>query len=225
MPRSDPHHIATHRTRFLACLAAALALVIGAVRLWPLRETVPELPATWRTNDAERIAIEEIQPTRHAAAAPAPPAPLVPVLVPDDEYLAEDELDFSDSALSLEPAEALPARAGEQAEATAGATRGPRIVRVATPEYTEEARRKRVRAKLVIEALVNARGRVEEATVTERFLLDENGEVRESVDALGHGLEEAAIAAASQYMYRPARKNGQAIASRATITFTLGVEN
>lgn len=225
MPRSDPHHIANHRTRFLACLAAALALLIGAVRFWPIHEAVPELPATWRANEQERIAIEEIQPTRHAAAAPAPPSPLVPVLVPEDEYLAEYELDFSDGVLSLEPLEAPATRSAEQTEATAGATRGPRIVRVATPEYTEEARRKRVRAKLVVQVLVNARGRVEEATVTERFLLDENGQIKESVDVLGHGLEEAAIAAANQYMYRPARKNGRAIESRATITFTLGVDS
>ncbi len=225
MPRSDPHHIANHRTRFLACLAAALALLIGAVRFWPIHEAVPELSATWRANEQERIAIEEIQPTRHAAAAPAPPSPMVPVLVPEDEYLAEDELDFSDSVLSLEPVEAPATRSAEQTEATAGATRGPRIVRVATPEYTEEARQKRVRAKLVVQVLVNARGRVEEATVTERFLLDENGQVKERVDVLGHGLEEAAIAAANQYIYRPARKNGRAIESRTTITFTLGVDS
>ncbi len=225
MPRSDPHHITNHRTRFLACLAAALALLIGAVRFWPAYETVPELRPTWRANEQERISIEEIQPTRHAAATPAPPAPLAPVLVPEDEYLAEEDLDFSDSVLSLEPDEAPAIQPGEQADAPAGVTAGPRIVRVATPEYTQEARRKRVRAKLVVQVLVNARGRVEEATVTERFLLDENGQVKELVDILGHGLEEAAIAAANQYVYRPARKNGQAIASRTTITFTLGVDS
>ena len=224
MPRSEPHHIANHRTRFLACLAAALVLLIGAVRFWPAPKAVPELRTTWRANDQERIAMEEIQPTRQAAATPAPPAPLVPVLVPEDEYLTEDELDFSDSVLLLEPVDAS-APPEAPAEAPAGVTAGPRIVRVATPEYTEEARRKRVRAKLVVHVLVNDRGRVEEATVTERFLLDDNGQVKEPVDIVGHGLEESAIAAANQYMYRPARKNGRAIASRTTITFMLGVDS
>ena len=224
MLRSDPHHIANHRTRFLACLAAALALLAGAVRFWPVERAAPEPDATWRTGEQERIPIEEIQPTRHAASPPAaPPAPLTPVLVPEDEYLAEEELDFSDSALSLEPSE-TPATDIRPPVAPAGVTAGPRIVRVATPEYTEEARRKRVRAKLVVQVRVNARGRVAEAAVTERFLLDEDGQVRESVDILGYGLEEAAIAAANQYMYRPARKNGQAIESRTTITSMLGVD-
>ena len=225
MPRSDPYHIANHRTRFLACLAATLVVLTVAVRFWPEPVTSPDERPVYRAGETERIRIEDIQPTKHAASAPAPPAPLVPILVPDDEYLAEDELDLADGLLPLDASEAPATDAGEQVRPSAGVTAGPRTVRFVYPENTQEAKRRRVRAKLVVQVLVNVRGQVEEATVTERFLLDENGLVKEPVDILGHGLEEAALSAAVQWMFRPARKDGKAIASRTTLTFTFGVDS
>lgn len=225
MPRSDPHHIANHRTRFLACLATTLVVLTVAVRFWPAQMTPPGVRPVYRTGEKERISIEHIQPTKQAASAPAPPAPLVPILVPDDEYLAEDELDLTGSSLPLDISEAPATDPGEQVPSSAGVTAGPRTVRFVYPENTQEARRRRVRAKLVVQVLVNVRGQVEEATVTERFLLDENGLVKEPVDILGHGLEEAALSAATQWMFRPARKDGKAIASRTTLTFTFGVDS
>ncbi len=223
MPRSDPYHIANHRTRFLACLATTLVVLTVAVRVWPVQDTSPDLRPVYRVGETERIHIEEIQPTKQAASAPAPPAPLVPILVPDDEYPEEDALDLTGSVLPLDVSEAPATDIGEETR-PAGVTAGPRPIRFVVPEDTNESKRRRVRAKLVVQVLVNDRGQVEEAAVTERFLLDEDGLVKEPVDLLGHGLEEAALAAATQYRYRPARKDGKAIASRTTITFTFGLD-
>jgi len=225
MPRSDPYHIANHRTRFLACLATTLVVLTLAVRFWPVQGTSSDLRPAYRVDERERINIEEIQPTQHAASAPAPPAPLVPILVPDDEYPAEDELDLASSSLPLDVSETPATDIGEETRPTPGITAGPRGLRFVYPENTQEAKRRRVRAKLVVQVLVNVRGQVEEATVTERFLLDEDGLVKESVDVLGHGLEEAALAAAAQWMFRPARKDGKVIESRTTLTFTFGVDS
>ncbi len=225
MPRSDPHHIANHRTRFLACLATTLVVLTVAVRFWPVQVTSPDLRPAYREDERERIHIEEIQPTKQAASAPAPPAPMVPILVPDDEYLTEDEIDLTGSSLPLDISEAPATDPGEQVPSSAGITAGPRPIRFVVPEDTQESKRRRVRAKLVVQVLVNVRGQVEEATVTERFLLDEDGLVKEPVDVLGHGLEEAALSAATRYRYRPARKDGKAITSRTTITFTFGLDS
>ncbi len=225
MPRSDPYHIANHRTRFLGCLATTLVVLTIAVRFWPVQETSPDLRPAYRTGERERIDIEEIRPTQHAASAPAPPSPMVPILVPDDVELAEDELDLTGSSLPLDVSEAPATDPGEQIQSPAGVTAGPRLVRFVEPKYTEEARRRKVRAKLGVRVLVNVRGQVEEATITERFLLDEDGLVKEAVDVLGHGLEEAALSVAAQWMFRPARKDGKAIASHTTITFTFGVDS
>ena len=225
MPRSDPYHIANHRTRFLACLATTLVVLTVAVRFWPVQETSPDLRPIYRAGERERIEIEEIRPTRHAASAPAPPAPMPPILVPDDVYLTEDELDLTDSSLPLELVETPATDPREQVQSLAGISAGPRLVRFVEPKYTEEARRRRVRAKLGVRVLVNVRGQVEEATITERFLIDEDGLVKEAVDILGHGLEEAALSVVTQWIFRPARKDGKAIASHITLTVTFGVDS
>ena len=126
----DPYHIANHRTRFLACLAATLVVLTVAVRFWPEPVAAPDEPLMYRTGETERIHIEDIQPTKQAASAPAPPTPLVPILVPDDEYLAEDELDLADGLLPLDVSGASATDPGEEVPSSAGVTAGPRAIRI-----------------------------------------------------------------------------------------------
>lgn len=63
------------------------------------------------------------------------------------------------------------------------------------PKYTDEARRLRIEGEVLIQALFEASGRVR---------------VLKIVRALGHGLDENAVTAASAIHFRPATQNGQA---------------
>lgn len=205
-------------------MAASLLVALGAVHLWPPPNDADQRPI-YRNLEREAITVEEILPTRQIDAVPAPPAPAIPILVPDDYVLEEPNLDFSDNTLAVDnPGEDAMAGAGDSDSQVSGATVGPKTVRFVEPEYTREARRQRIRAELVVQVLVDERGHVKEATIVERFLLDKNGMSKMPVEALGYGLEDAALSAADRMMFRPAQKDGKPVASHTLLTFTFGVD-
>jgi len=210
-----------------ACLAASLLVAIAVVKWWPPPDPEDPSAITFSTRGQEVIAIEEIMPTRQAAQKPPPPPPLPPIVVSDDVVLDEIELDLADTFLSVEdPGQEAIGEAGDQPVPSAqlvSAEVGPKPVRFVEPEYTREARKKKIRAEVVVEVLVDERGRVKEARVLERFLLGKDDTEKEPVQSLGYGLEEAALAAAGNWMFRPARQNGQAVRSYTTLTFSFGV--
>lgn len=228
MPGRSAHHSSeSYRLRILACTAAALLIVIASVHLWPPPDADRNSAVDYRISDQEVIEIEEIQPTAQNQQAPPPPAPPIPIVVPDDTFLDEHEIDFSDApALEVEePGQDVKLADGptDIEQAPAGPTVGPKAVRFVEPEYTREARRRRVRAEVVVEVLVGDGGRVLETRIEERFLLDRNGTAKTPVQEVGYGLEEAALSAARRWIFRPARENGKPISAYTTLTFTFGV--
>ena len=99
---------------------------------------------------------------------------------------------------------------------------GPQPVRITEPEYTRAAKRKKIRAELVLNIQIDERGRVREAAIIERYLLGEAGD-KTPVAEVGYGLEEKAFKAALRWIFRPAYHNGQPVSSYHTITFKFGV--
>jgi TonB family protein len=73
----------------------------------------------------------------------------------------------------------------------------PRLSEVASPEYTAEAKKKRI-----------------EGSVTVAIVLDKKGDVVDAkvVKGLGHGLDENAILAVKEWKYKPAEKDGVPVA-------------
>lgn len=225
MPLS-PTYRDQYRRTILICLAATLLLLIGLVRLWPAPASDSDRDIAYRVSELETIEVEDIQPTRQAQQAPPPPSPPIPVVVPNEAVLEEHELDLSDTNfLDVE----LPGLDEELSEGTdpvttgGGATVGPKAVRFVEPEYTREARRRRIRAEVIVEVFIDDRGRVQETSIEERFILDKDGASKTPVTEVGYGLEEAAVSAAKRWVFRPARENGKPIASQTTLTFTFGV--
>lgn len=219
-----------HRLHVLASLAVSLALVVAAVRLWPAAGPAADEPLRFDTRAREVIAIEEVQPTAQGESAPPPPpAPAPPVVVPDDVVLEEDELDLdvSENLIAAEPGDRPPGPVGP-AGPPAGPRSvqpevGPKTVRFVEPEYTREARRRKIRAEVVVEVRVDERGRVTESRIVERFLLGKDAAEKQPVAEVGYGLEEAALSAAGRWIFRPARQDGRPVASYTTLTFTFGV--
>jgi TonB family protein len=78
----------------------------------------------------------------------------------------------------------------------------PRAITFANPEYSDEARSKRIQGVVLVSALVNEEGNPIDFRV-ER--------------SLGYGLDEKAIECVSQYRFTPAMRDGQPIALRVTI--------
>jgi TonB family protein len=93
---------------------------------------------------------------------------------------------------------------GKTLAATGPVPRGvvPRATFTPDPEYSEEARKEKFEGDVVLAVVVNERGRVEIMRVERR---------------LGHGLDEEAIIAASQWKFEPARMDGEAVAAKIAI--------
>jgi protein TonB len=210
--------------RSQACLAAALLLAVAAVRLWPAHEAGSEEPAAYRSFGQETIEIEEIVQTRQRKEKPPPPPPSLQVVVADDEVIDDYELDLPEDflAYSENDGEAQDGGAGPPAAGMPPDLIEPRPVRIVEPEYTKEAQRRKVRAEIVVEVLVDERGQVSKARVLEMFLLGKDEE-RELVSQLGYGLEESALAAAERCMFRPARFGGKTVSGYKTLRFSFGV--
>jgi TonB family protein len=70
------------------------------------------------------------------------------------------------------------------------------------PVYTEEARRLRLEGEVLLEVVFGASGELRVLRV---------------VRGLGHGLDEAAVRSAQQIRFKPAKREGQAVDSVATL--------
>lgn len=204
----------------MACLAFTLLLLIGLVRFWPAGTSAPP-SAFYSDTGPEAIRIEEIRPTSQPLEKrPPPPAPLPPVVVPNETIIEDEPIDFSDSALPIDdPGEDEELQAGtDRAAAGQRPDVNARLLRYVEPEYTRAARRRDVRAQVLIEVQVDEQGRVQSAAILKRMLLGEDGEPARAVDNLGYGLEEAALSAAQACLFRPARANGNPVSTRTTLT-------
>lgn len=212
----------TYRLRLLGSIAAALLLCVMLVRHWPAFGPSPQ--PSYSDVGQDRIQLEEIQPTdQDVRRQPPPPAPLPPEVVPEDEII-DVEIDWSDMALDLvEPGEDAERRDGRTEEAVAQAQppTTARLLRAPQPTYTEQARRADIRGRIEVLVAVDARGHVESARIRNQWQVDaEGGE--QAANALGYGLEEAALAAAQRARFRPATANGEPVATQTVITFRFG---
>ncbi|MFT4605766.1 MAG: protein TonB [Rhodothermales bacterium] len=213
--------------RMGGCVVLALLLLISAFNFWPTEPgTVADI--VYDARSQELIQIEEIQPTQQRQSRPPPPAPLTPVIVPDDLILDEIEIELTDELVTADTGDDNQQEEdGAEVPVSGGSTQpdaGPRAFRVVHPKYTDEAKRRSVKAEVVVEVMVNKSGKVESAQVVERFILrGRDNDEREAVAELGYGLEDAAITAAQQWMFRPARENGQRVNSLTRFTLRFGI--
>jgi len=145
--------------------------------------------------------------------------------MPEDRIL-EDPLDLSADFLTLDTGPDLPDLSAAQegpAQNTTPADRGPEPRRIAEPEYPRAAQRRKIRAEITVLVTIDPKGQVTDQEIMSRHLLEDNGQSRREVESLGYGLEEAAVSAAARWMFRPARKQGEAVHSQYTLTVKFGV--
>ena len=81
----------------------------------------------------------------------------------------------------------------------------PVATRSVTPKYTSEAMRAKLQGVVVVQAVVGANGTVERARVTQ------------SLDTQ-MGLDDAAVAAAKSWLFKPGTKDGKAVPVAVTLT-------
>jgi hypothetical protein len=212
----------TYRLRVLGGGVVALLLCVAFVRWWPTPQAAPH--ASYSDFSDDRVQLEEIQPTDHdVRRQPPPPAPLPPVVVPND-VVVNEQIDWSDTSLDIvEPGDDAERRDGQAEEAVARAQPATtaRLLRAPQPTYTEAARSNDIRARVAVLVQVSARGVVQDATIRARWRVNASGEEQPTA-TLGYGLDEAALEAARRARFRPARDAGQPVPTETVITFRFG---
>jgi TonB family protein len=95
------------------------------------------------------------------------------------------------------------AQAINQAVAITDDITPPRLSEVASPDYTAEAKKKKI-----------------EGTVTLAIVVDKKGDVVDAkvLKGLGYGLDENAIIAVKEWKYKPAEKDGEPVAVKMEVT-------
>jgi len=208
--------------RVMGALVVVLLLTIAVVQWWP-PPNAPSSPELFRDRPSDLIPLRDIQPTSQSRERkPPPPAPLPPIVVPNDE-LVEHELEIGASDLRVETAGDDEQLQEGTDRATAGRRpdRDARLFRTVQPNYPAAAREKGIRARIEVEVAITENGRVADAQVRRRWLLSK-GTPSQPVSSLGYGLEAAALSAARRTLFRPARANGKRVPTRKVITFTFG---
>jgi protein TonB len=211
----------------LISVAIVLLGCIGLVQWWPI---ILQAPAHLEPVERrETVELTRVEPTVQGPEQPPPPPPEVqapPVEVPDDVVLPVEQLDLS-LPQDLPPADggSRGETAGDDAVSSTGEAvsgRPPKPVRLVEPRYTSAARAEGIRARIIVEVLVNEKGEVEEGRIVQRYVLDEEGRILRPVDRIGYGLEEAALSAAQEWRFRPGRRDGIAVSAYTRVTFSFG---
>ena len=181
-------------------LVLVLLLLIGIFQVWkrwPQTEVVPELPEVNVYLDVESVPI-----TRQGVRKPPPARPVVPI--PTEEPTVPEDLTIEEPKQQTTGLENLPE--GEGLEAIVP----PRPVAEVFPEYPERERKRGVQGEVELMLLVDERGTVQNVQVLR--------------NTTGSKLcARAAVQAAYQTRFVPARKKGRFVAVWIRKTYKFGL--
>jgi outer membrane biosynthesis protein TonB len=170
------------------------------------------------------VTLEEVVRTSQNRPA-SPPKPQTPIPEPTDEIIEEeitnlDELsisDFSDSA-----SVAMLGNKGNSDQPVSNPQTPPSPVRIVELTVPDAAQKANIKAEIWVTFLVDEQGNVEEASISQVKRYDQSSGEVTTVQTIGYGLTEAALDAALQWKFRPARNNGGAVKAYSRQTFSVG---
>lgn len=188
------------------------ALLLLSIHFWPSSEYIPQLD--FEIPEQERVFLDEIQITRQETSPPPPPRPMVPQPVPNDEIIEEEieiemDLDIPDLP-ELEEGFGT-GLTGDEERIVSNPQIPPTVVRIveatAPSEVPDEYKG---RLEMIVNFLVDTDGEVEEVSIMEIRLYDDEGNY-EQLPFVQYGLMDAVLKAAMQWRFRPARQDGEIV--------------
>ncbi len=185
-----------------ASLVIAMAIVIVVFYSFKRFETKYKLE---KKVDVQ-IETVEIPQTEQIHRPPPPARPAIPVAsededIPDELTIDETEIDFS------QPVEELPPPPPEEEEPIVpfhALSEKPEVIKRVEPKYPELARKAGIEGMVVVKVLINTKGRVEKVEVIKSHPM----------------LDDAAIAAAKQFVFKPGKQRDRYVKVWMTIPFT-----
>ena len=200
-------------------IAVTLVLFIALFRFWPHPDNDvfdPEGRFNEEPLSADEFIIAQLPASVQRVA---PPAPRSDVPVPDDEVVDMEvdlELDCGGGGGDLERI-ALP---GEDEIFVETPEYEPTVRRIVEPVTPVSARQDGIRMQILVRFLVGGDGRVIEAEIEQMLRYNEQSDSFEPVSETGYGFREITLRAARQWLFHPARHDGQQVRSYTTHRFT-----
>lgn len=207
----------------MGSIVIAELLAISIFTLWP----VPDQDRTYQDivfSESEAI-IDEVTITTQESSPPPPPRPQVPIPVPNDEVIEEEILTLQDIDIS-EYSDSMSViglgKVGDSQQVASNPQLPPSVIRIVEPTVPDAAKKADIKAEILVSFLVDKRGQVEEATISQIKVFNKDSESYEIVDHIDYGLTGATLEAALQWRFRPAKNNGEVVRSYTKHIFTYG---
>ncbi len=191
-----------YRKFFEASLVVALIIVL--VLLYSFKK----FEADYKLEKKVDIQIETIDiPQTEQFNRPPPPArPSIPIAsededIPDELTIDETEIDFS------QPLDDSPPPPPEEAEPIVefyALSEKPEVIKKIEPAYPELARKAGIEGMVVVKVLIDTKGKVEKVEIVKSHPM----------------LDDAAIAAAKQFLFKPGKQRDRFVRVWMTIPFT-----
>ena len=211
-PKNQRLPDSVYRILILCSISIVLVVMILLVRFWPITQYEPSL--NFEVFEQEIVVLDDIEITRQETSPPPPPRPQMPVPVPQDEIIDVEiefdmDLDLPDLP-DLDPGFGT-GLTGTEARIVSNPQIPPTVVRIveaSAPERVPEEYRGKL--EMIVNFLVDENGDVEEASIMEIRLYDDEGNF-EQLPFVQYGLMDAVLRAAMQWRFRPARQDGETV--------------
>lgn len=170
------------------------------------------------TQEQEVVDMKEVVQTQQKKTPPPPPPPQVPVEVPNDEVIDDQNIDFSSELDLNEPLPAPPPQKSEgdteekifvavEQEPT---MKGGQDALYDALEYPRRCRNANIEGRVIVQFVVNIDGSVQDATV---------------LRGIGGGCDEAAVKAIKEMEWIPGRQRGEPVRVKFSQPITFQLKN
>jgi protein TonB len=151
-----------------------------------------------------KIEVVEIPPTEQIQRPPPPARPAIPIEAEDDELL--DDVTIDETEVVFEARDEAPPPPPEEEDEVFeffAVSEKPVLISKAVPQYPDLARKAQIEGKVVITVTIDKKGNVENALVFKSVPM----------------LDEAAVAAAMQCKFKPAKQRDKFVKVKMNIPF------
>jgi len=150
-----------------------------------------------------KIEVLEIPPTQQIQRPPPPARPMIPIETEDDELL--DDVTIEETEIVFESVEEAPPPPPSEEEVYEffAVSEKPVIIKKAVPNYPDLARKAQIEGKVVVTVTIDKTGNVENAVIFKSVPM----------------LDEAALAAAMQCKFKPAKQRDKFVKVKMNIPF------
>lgn len=194
-------------------LITALVIFITAAKV-NLTSVKPKVDFT---SEQEVVEMEEVERTKQQQKPPPPPRPQVPVEVPNDEIIEDQEINLDAEITLDEPLEmpAPPAKKEEEEDFFVVVENMPELIGGLAAlqkniRYPEMARKAGIEGRVIVQFIVNEEGDVENPRV---------------IRGIGGGCDEEALRAVQSAKFKPGKQRGRPVRVQYSLPVIFKLQN